>query len=397
MSGARVFGRDLGSWRAESRAALGIPADRFVVMTGHQAGIWHAGIAEKFIVGARLASERGGVLVHVVVDHDTNDASLIAFPAIVAGRLTRLALERSPRAGAGAPNALRKPVRTMRPERTHEVPEEIEPALASIERAIAAERGSGNLAMQMAHSANALLTPQARVDATIAATALASLPFAQAMRADFASMRAAYNGAVADERIAPLGDGELPFWRLDRESMSRAPLLEHAAAGLVAPRALALTAIARLVLCDAFIHGTGGGRYDLAMERWIAGTLGEEVRAALAPMMVVTATRRAPLARFVPPFDAGATPEALRAIEQDPFGDDGATKRALLARIAGSRAERRTAYLALRRRITEARGERAAELDALRARIAANRDAIAANALATDRTWPFPLALHAGR
>ena len=59
MSGARVFGRDLASWRAESRAALGIPAGRFVVMTGHQAGIWHAGIAEKFTVGAGIAAERG--------------------------------------------------------------------------------------------------------------------------------------------------------------------------------------------------------------------------------------------------------------------------------------------------------------------------------------------------
>ena len=396
MSDALVFGRDLAAWRTESRAALGLPTDCFVVMTGHQAGIWHAGIAEKFVVGARLAAERGGVLVHVVVDHDMNDASLIAFPSLVAGKLVRLALERSPRTGAGAPNTLRKPVRMMRPERAHEVPAEIEPALASIERAVAAERTRENLAMQMAHAANALLAPRARVDHTLAATALASLPFAQAMRADFASMRASYNEAVRGERIAPLGQGELPFWRLDRGSMSRAPLLEHAVAELVAPRALTLTAIARLVLCDVFIHGTGGGRYDQAMERWIAAALGEGARGALAPMRVVTATRHAPLARFVPPFDAGATPEALRALEQDPFGDDGATKRALLASIAGSGAEKRTAFVAMRRRIIGARGERAAELETLRARIAANRGAIAAHALATDRTWPFPMTRRAG-
>ena len=397
MSGARVFGRDLAAWRAESRAALGLPADRFVVMTGHQAGIWHAGIAEKFVVGARLAAERGGVLVHVVVDHDLNDAALVAFPALVdengiGGKLARLALERSPRAAAGAPNALKKPVRTMRPERAHEVPAEIEPALAAIERAIAAERGRENLAMQMAHAANALLAPHVRVDHTVAATALAALPFAQAMRAHFASLRDAYNAAVKGERIGPLGERELPFWKLDRASMSRTPLLEGDAAELVAPRALTLTAVARLALCDVFIHGTGGGRYDRAMERWIAAALGEEARAALAPMMVVTATRHAPLARFVPAFDASATPEALRALEQDPFGNDGRTKDALRAAIAGSRAEKRAAYVAMRRRIVEARTARAAELDAMRARIAANRVALEAHALATDRTWPFPFA-----
>lgn len=391
MSGARVFGRGLAAWRAESRAALGLPIDRFIVATGHQAGIWHAGIAEKFIVGARLAAERGGLLVHVVVDHDLNDASLVAFPALVQGTLARLALERSPRTGTGAPNALRKPVRTMRPERAHEVPAEVEPALAAIERAIHAERGRGNLAMQMAHAANALLAPHARVDHTVAATALAALPFAQAMRAHFAPMRDGYNASIAGERIGPLAGNELPFWQLDRARMSRAPLLEGDSAELVAPRALTLTAIARLLLCDVFIHGTGGARYDLAMERWIAESLGEDARAALAPMMVATATKHAPLARFVPPFDATATPSALRALEQDPFGDDGATKRSLLARIAGSRAGKRAAFVAMRRAIEDARSTRAHELGSLSARIAANREAIAAHALATDRTWPFPL------
>jgi hypothetical protein len=391
MSGARVFGRDLAAWRAESRAALGLPADRFIVLTGHQAGIWHAGIAEKFVAGARLAAERGGVLVHVVVDHDLNDAALVAFPALVGGKLARLALERSPR-GAG-PNALRKPVRTMRPERAHEVPAEIEAPLAAIERAVAAERGRENLAMQMAHAANALLAPRARVDHTVAATAIAALPFAEAMRAHFAPMRGAYNAAVRGERIAPLAPGELPFWKLDRATMSRSALMEGDAADLVAPRALTLTAIARLVLCDEFIHGTGGGRYDLAMERWITAAFGDDARTALAPMSVVTATKLAPLERFVPAFDEAATPEALRVLEQDPFNDDGATKRTLRDAITGTRAEKRSAYLAMRRAIVAARAARAAELASMRTRIAANRDAIAAHALANDRTWPFPFAV----
>jgi hypothetical protein len=38
----------------------------------------------------------------------------------------------------------------------------------------------------------------------------------------------------------------------------------------------------------------------------------------------------------------------------------------------------------------DARASRTGELDVLRQRIAANRDALAAHALATDRTWPFP-------
>jgi hypothetical protein len=388
----RILGRELDAWRREARAELGLPTDRFIVMTGHQAGIWHAGIAEKFVVGARIAAERGGVLVHVVVDHDLNDASLVAYPAVVRGRLERLALERSPRGTPGAPNALRRPVRTMRSERAHEVPAEIEPALEAIERAMQAERGRENLAMQMAHAANALLAPTVRVDHTVAATALATTAFARAMRAHFAPLRDAYNAAIAGERIAPLAARELPFWSLDRRAAARRPLFEDDSPEAVAPRALALTAIARLVLCDVFIHGTGGARYDLAMERWIRAAFGEEAHAALAPMSVATATRLAPLARFVPEFDARATPEALRALEQDPFDDDGRTKRALLDSIRGEHAAKRAAFVAMRRKIIETRSARAEEIASLRARISANAEARRVHALAADRTWPFPLA-----
>lgn len=404
---ALLWGRAIAAWRAESRAALGLPADRPVVMTGHQAGIWHAGIAEKFVLGAEVARAVGGVLVHVVVDHDRNDASLVAYPAIAGdgggggARLVRLALDRRPR--SDAPNALRGCVRTMRPDRPHEVAAGLEPVLAGIERAIAAERGHGNLAMQMAHAANALLAPRARVDHTVAATALAAIPFAAALRDGFDPLRDAYNAAVAGERIAPLAPRELPFWRLDRALGARAPLFAQAPRDAVAPqeavapRALALTAIARLVACDLFIHGTGGARYDRAMEAWIESAFGEATRAALAPMAMATATRHAPLAALVPPFDATATPEALRALEQDPFDDGGRTKAALVAAIGDrstGRAERRRAYLAMRRAIAAARTAREPGLADLRARIAANAEARHAHALATDRAWPFPFAWH---
>jgi hypothetical protein len=47
----------------------------------------------------------------------------------------------------------------------------------------------------------------------------------------------------------------------------------------------------------------------------------------------------------------------------------------------------------MRRKIIDARTARAAELDRLRARIATNSEARRVHALATDRTWPFPLAM----
>ena len=110
-------------------------------------------------------------------------------------------------------------------------------------------------------------------------------------------------------------------------------------------------------------------------------------------MAVATASRYAPLAGFTTDIDAGATPRALRELEQDPFGDAGATKSALRARITGTRGEKRAAFVTMRREIDAARSRNAAEIASLRARIAANREALRVHALAFDRAWPFPFAL----
>ncbi len=392
----------IAAWRRQTREALGLPLDRPIIMTGHQAGIWHAGIAEKFVVAAALCKEVGGVLVHLVVDHDCNDASLVSYPALLPspapsldqGVLTRLALERSPR-GAG-PNALRKPVRLMRPTRTHEIPASLASPLARIEAAVACEFGRENLALQMAHAANALLAPWAKVDATITATALSATPLALALRANFAPLRAHYNAALTDQRIAPLASDELPFWVLERPS-TRRPFRDadhaNAQALLTAPRALTLTLLARLAACDLFIHGTGGAKYDLAMEQWITAALGQPARALLAPMSVATATRLAPLASFAPSLDSCATVASLRARMHDPFADGGARKRAFVSAIHGSRAEKRVAYLDMHRALTTERQLKSEEFARLAASIATNAVALRAQSLASDRTWPFPFTM----
>ena len=380
---AQFAGESLVSWRQVTREELGLPLDRPIIMTGHQAGIWHAGIAEKFVRGAEIAALCGGALVHVVIDHDTNDASLIGFPALVDGRLERLMLERSP-VGRG-PNVLRRPVRTMRPERAHQTPPSIESALQEIESAVQGAFRRENLAMQMAHAANVLLGARARIDATVAATSFARTSLAAAMRREFALMRGAYNHALEGQRIA----------RLDSANSSRLPLLssDNTPNALLAPRALALTAIARMGACDLFIHGTGGGKYDGAMEAWMSAVLKVDSQQAIAPMTIVTATRLAPLAQFIEPFDVSATPRALSRLEQDPFADAGVTKAQLLGRIVGSRLEKRAAFVAMRRAIEAARKQRADEINALRARLGANARALRTHALATDRTWPFPFSM----
>jgi hypothetical protein len=111
------------------------------------------------------------------------------------------------------------------------------------------------------------------------------------------------------------------------------------------PRALLLTLLVRLGMCDLFVHGTGGARYDRAMERWVEDWLGLRP----APIAVATATLRLPLGPSGEPAVAivDAQRELRRAWHDPEPGDalPGPRKSELLAAIdaAGRRSPRRLA------------------------------------------------------
>ena len=75
---------------------------------------------------------------------------------------------------------------------------------------------------------------------------------------------------------------EVPLWRIrDDGRRMRAYdsdverwLDDPPGAPRLMPRALMLTALVRLAMCDLFVHGTGGAAYDTVMEAWISSWLG---------------------------------------------------------------------------------------------------------------------------
>ena len=77
--------------KVQTRAALGLPERRVQIMTGHQAGMWHAGSLAKYIFSHLLSDEvQDGAWSHVVVDQDVNDAGLLTAPTLEAPRLVLL-------------------------------------------------------------------------------------------------------------------------------------------------------------------------------------------------------------------------------------------------------------------------------------------------------------------
>jgi hypothetical protein len=200
---------------------------------------------------------------------------------------------------------------------------------------------------------------------------------------------------------------EAPRWRVGPDGVRRRAFDHDAEAWLEAgatpgialmPRALCMTALVRLGMCDLFVHGTGGANYDRAMERWIGDWLG----AVPAPIAVASATLLLPLGAAGSAGTVAEARRALRRLRHDPESPradrapgPGPAKRALLAAIDAlprRSPARQAAFHAMHGRLAELRlGAAAADLEALEARLGdAERDA-RDRAIASRRDWPFPL------
>jgi hypothetical protein len=171
--------------------------------------------------------------------------------------------------------------------------------------------------MQFANATVQLMSPWAKIDHVVTASELLHTEFGEevisAIHEDKAECLESYNDGVKlypESKIPLLHNDELPVKTIG-DSYS--------------PRALLLTLLARLVGCDLFIHGTGGMKYDRAMEYWCNRWLGVSPCGAT----MATATLRLPLAcnKFTesrrsyhtPPFAVQTKQQYVRKIQQAPY------------------------------------------------------------------------------
>jgi hypothetical protein len=405
-----------------------------VIMTGHQAEFWHPGILAKyFAAGAAAralnASGRNAVVHWTVPDQDSHDPSRIAYPMKTAGGPAKAAWSVPFRAGATlsagafspdtplaalppleAPRDLAGAVKSLRPALPC-----VEEGLLRIGEAIRTHSSEPSVARQITRSLCDLATaavPDLKPAKLVYASELHRhdifSELLERMRADPSACTLAYNAAVARRPHAHVralvnepGRAELPLWRMpDKPGRARRPVfasdLPDVDPSHLAPRALLMTALERLAMCDLFIHGTGGGQYDRITEEWLSRWLPGR---KLAPTAVVTATRLLPF-EITPPPPREIARARWRAhhARHDPraFGDAGAEarKQTILKelRTARSRGESPSrAFTALHTLLDDVRSRHGSELAALDAQAA---DGLRQRDLAEvvhDRTWPFPL------
>lgn len=396
-----------------TREALGLPTDRPIIASGHQAGIWHAGIAAKWFALEASAEALGAGALWVVVDHDPGEPLAVRYPARDADGVL---VERTVGAGSGAgvaPCALPAGAAWALPD---DAATEVADGLRAMHDALSQAGERSRSAGEQAHrGAQALLAEATTEVRTVWSSRLALTTgfgdLIDAMMADADRAHETYNralrsaaGAGLRELGARSGDVELPMWRLDdgRRVAVYASELGSIDRATLAPRALLMTLFLRRDVCDLFIHGLGGGAtggnvgYDRATEAWAQAWLGE----TLAPAVEVSATRFVDFAeedRADRRDVAQALALAHRAAHNPGLvGDEDlqARKRERVAEIEAARQEERSpasAFRAMHEMLDDHRRAHAGELEELRRRATLLARRAAARDVALDRTWAFPL------
>jgi hypothetical protein len=402
------------------RASLGLVTDQLIVMSGHQAQAWHAGIAAKAFAAQHIAQRHAGIAAWITVDQDAADSVAIPYPTHGLARATwhwtRQPLSASEQQQAIGTLPAITPSAPL-PSDAHPL---AHAGLRAVEQSFLSHQHANGLAQQLSLAAfDPLLAaePAFALPQQLFATQLSSTDiFARvidAMTADPAACCDAYNAAAANEPSARLRalikssqHVELPLWRIEAGSPRRAVFahqLPSIPLSQLAPRALLMTALLRVAACDLFIHGTGGGVYDRATDAWWRAwaEVNTSIRelGELAPTAVVSATRTMPFhdVAVLSPDEIQAAQQHAHRIRHDlSLMDDAPAevqRRELAARIAAetSRTKRRELYVNMHAMIAHARERHAGMLESA---AHASEVAIAQRAQAQvvfDRTWPCAL------
>jgi hypothetical protein len=355
LEGARVFGVALRDVREQARAEIlsqaqalleqwgfpaPVPLEGPWVATGHQPALFHPGIWLKTLAVDRCM-EAGAAGLNVVVDSDECGA----WSAVVPRRDGRLVLKERVVVQAGP----EVPYEALPP------PEEgtwegfcdgLEEDLATVDRsdlaprverlrahgrtARARTRHLGEFGAWLRRAAEGLPHYLEVLVSQLSRT-VAFAQFVSWLAQDAQRFLAVHNRALGEHRreeglrsaAQPFPDlrqdqglVELPLW-LVREGRRRPlfvrpgrppvlyadgqPLSPVSQEGTlpegVRPRALALTLFVRLCVCDLFVHGLGGARYDRVTDRVAREFFGLELPA----FAILTGTFHLPLARHADP------------------------------------------------------------------------------------------------
>lgn len=387
-----------------ARSAFELPTDQPVVASGHQPILFHPGIVAKLIALDLWATKTGSASAWVVPDQDIVDPASIRVPRWKDGTLGVDIVRIADNAQLTGPAQAYPPLVI-----NEEIPEEFE----SIASWIAGYEHESTLARQITSATIGALCEMLDLNeptilyASDLIESQAGEWLIDAMLANPIEAAETYNSSVEqfpDAGVRPLSitDSlvELPLWVIDGHQRSPLVVDRNQAAELdrstLAPRGLIMTAIMRSVLCDLFIHGTGGYEYDKITERWMKQWFGVE----LAPHAAVSATVTLQLDQEKSIEDPDHAVWLAHHARHNPgmLGDHAAAdqKAAILSQMAESKSNGNTQhtaqlYRSLHQLLDTTSQTHSKTLSELDSSAKTARALMRSKEIAQDRTWAFPL------
>ncbi|GAB5496563.1 MAG: hypothetical protein Phyf2KO_16430 [Phycisphaerales bacterium] len=284
------------------REQLGLSTNKPIIMTGHQAQLWHPGILAKLFAAKSLADRVGGELAWLVVDMDNNDALSMRVPARVGeGPMQDALVDFVPAANRGVkkPTGMTQAVAPAEIELgagAKPATDEIAHRLELIHEALTRHAGEASVARQVTHALFDILRDVIETPKVVYPSDFMKTEFFDEIRSLASDDPGGFAGGFNDAVDHVPGSGvakvslpgeELPMWRIDeRGRRQRARAGDARSHETLLPGGLLMTGMMRAVGCDLFIHGTGGRSYEPINDQWLTPILGQE----LAPFTTATAT-----------------------------------------------------------------------------------------------------------
>lgn len=305
----------------ELKASLGIDRGP-VYMAGHQPIFYHPGILAKDLLVQALARRHGGTAVSLILDTD-QESIAFSWPSLKRQSFI-LSDARRIVAGQRLDDTRRQDFIRSIEQSLRDLPAMLTPVAAQRARPyllhlLQVARNTADI-VSITNSVRELYAEKKRWKLTyIRASELIKTRAFQFFAAEVCrrpdEFRQVFNDSLREYRrkhdiknhaqpFPDLKQSELPFWfsryggrrPLTDEDIRESGLLSagHEARtfvrlfeeGHILPRAITLSLFLRLFICDLFVHGIGGGRYDRITEKVIEGFF----RCQAAPITVATAT-----------------------------------------------------------------------------------------------------------
>ena len=301
---AEGYTRSLG---LETAAGYASPAP--IIASGHQPSMFHPGVAIKTMALSQAAAQSGATPLFITVDHDDIDASAVSLPIIRDGRLVKTSHTLFPSARGRVLEKAGVEGWEVTRTRLNEALQLMDsPRLAGPRNAM--EEFLGRLDARPPDSVEsyaqlAILLRRAwerpvnggylEIPVSSICQTRAFLHFAASIMEDIEKFAGVYNAELERYRkehglrypanpfpnLGKPGDSwEAPFWTLagdKRERLYVTPagrvVTEDGSVDVsigavtggalpIRPRAITLSLYMRLLVCDLFIHGVGGAKYD---------------------------------------------------------------------------------------------------------------------------------------